>query len=60
MNVKRHRTRAGLTQMALAERAKVSQAFVVQLETGRETNPKLDTVKRLAKALKCKISELVD
>ncbi|MCM3900373.1 MAG: helix-turn-helix domain-containing protein [Pyrinomonadaceae bacterium] len=59
MNVKRLRIRMGLAQAELAKRAKVSQAFIAQLETGVEDNPKLDTLRRLAKALKVTVAELV-
>ena len=59
MNVKRLRNQRGLTQVELAKKAKVSQAFIAQLETGEQTNPTLDTVKRLAKALKVTVGELV-
>ena len=59
MNVKRLRTKRNLTQTELAKRAKVSQAFVAQLETGVEDNPTLDTLRRLAKALKATVGELV-
>ena len=41
MNVKRLRTQRGLTQAELAKKTKVSQAFIAQLETGEQTNPKL-------------------
>jgi transcriptional regulator with XRE-family HTH domain len=60
MNVKRLRTRRGLTQIELAKRVKVSQAFIAQLETGEQDNPTLATLRRLAKALKCTVSELVE
>ena len=60
MTVKQLRARRGLTQAALAQRAKVSQAFIAQLETGVEDNPTLITLRRLAKALKVTVGELVD
>ena len=60
MTVKQLRARRGLTQAALAQRAKVSQAFIAQLETGVEDNPTLITLRRLAKALKVRVGELVD
>jgi len=60
MNVKRLRTQRGLTQSELAKKATVSQAFIAQLETGAEANPKLDTLRRLAKALAVRVGELVD
>jgi transcriptional regulator with XRE-family HTH domain len=59
MNVKRLRTQRGLTQMELAKKTKVTQAFIAQLETGAEDNPTLATLRRLAKALKVTIAELV-
>lgn len=60
MNVKHLRTQRSLTQIALAKKARVSQAFIAQLETGAETNPTLDTLRRLAKALKVTVAELVE
>lgn len=60
MNVKRLRTQRGLTQADLAKKAKVSQGFIAQLETGQQNNPTLDTVRRLAKALKVTVGELVE
>jgi transcriptional regulator with XRE-family HTH domain len=60
MTVKQLRALRGLTQAALAQRAKVSQAFIAQLETGVEDNPTLITLRRLAKALKVTVGELVD
>lgn len=60
MNVKQLRTQRGLTQVALANKTKVSQGFIAQLETGVQANPTLDTVRRLAKALKVTVGELVE
>lgn len=60
MKLKALRTEQGLTQEALAKRLKMKQAYVARLESGAENNPTLDTLRRLAKALKCKVSELVD
>jgi len=57
--VKRLRLQRGLTQQALANKTQVTQAFIAQLETGAEGNPTLDTLKRLAKALKVSVAELV-
>jgi transcriptional regulator with XRE-family HTH domain len=60
MKLKAIRTRRGLTQVELAKKLTVSQAFIAQLETGEQDNPTLATLKRVAKALKCKVSELVE
>ena len=60
MNLKALRTKRRLTQVALAKKLKVSQAYVAQLESGTEDNPTLTTLRRLAKALKVTVTELVE
>ncbi len=60
MNLKALRTARGLTQMELAKKLKMKQAYIAQLETGAEANPTLDTLRRLAKALKVTVGELVE
>lgn len=54
------REKKGLTQEDLAERAEISQAYVTSLETGAKKNPSLDILKRVAKALKVKVGELLE
>ncbi len=49
--LKRHRTAAGLTQEALAERACLSRKAVSALECGERLAPRRDTVHLLAEAL---------
>ncbi len=44
----------------LAERAKVTKAYVSQLETGKRKNPSLAVLKRLAKALRVPVTELLE
>ena len=57
--LKRLRTEAGLTQQELATRAGLSMAIVISLEQGRRTNPRLDTLRKLAKALGCTAGQLI-
>jgi transcriptional regulator with XRE-family HTH domain len=59
MTLKALRTARGLTQVALARKAKMQQTYIAQLETGVEDNPTLDTLRRLAKALKVTVGQLV-
>jgi transcriptional regulator with XRE-family HTH domain len=59
VNLKALRTARGLTQVELAIKMKMKQAYIAQLETGVEANPTLDTLRRLAKALKVTVGELV-
>lgn len=60
MRLKAIRTERGLTQAELAKKMKMKQTYIAQLETGKETNPTLDTLRRLAKALKTTVAELVE
>jgi transcriptional regulator with XRE-family HTH domain len=53
------RTKCKLNQRTLAQRAGVTQPYVVALEKGRE-NPTLAVLERLAKALKVSVAELVE
>jgi len=57
-NLKAFRRQYKLTQTVLAKRAGVKQPYIVALEKGRE-NPTLATLKRLAKALKVTVAELL-
>ena len=59
MNLKTLRTARGLTQVALAKKATMQQTYIAQLESGVEANPTLDTLRRLARALKVTVAELV-
>lgn len=57
-NLKRIREERGLTQLALAELADVSNIAIVQIETGRRLSPRLKTLQALASALRCALEEL--
>ena len=58
--IKRRRTELGLSQRALAQRIGVSDAYITQLETRERINPSLDVLKKLAKALRVTVAELVE
>ena len=49
----------GLTQVELANKAKVERTYIVKLESGDKKNPSLDVLKRLAKALGVPVTELL-
>jgi transcriptional regulator with XRE-family HTH domain len=50
----------GLSQMALARESGLSLSIITQLEQGLTADPKLSTLKALAKALGCKIDDLAE
>jgi transcriptional regulator with XRE-family HTH domain len=43
----------------LAKAAKVPHGYLAEMEAGKKTNPSLDVLKRLAKALGKPVSELL-
>ena len=53
------RKKKGMTQVQLAKRAKMTQAYVAMLEAGAKKNPSLATLRRIAKALKVDVGELL-
>ena len=58
--IKQRRTKLGLSQRALALRVGVSDAYITQLETRERINPSLAVLKKLAKALRMTVGELVE
>jgi len=53
------RTARGLTQTELAEHSHTNTMFISKLERG-VTTPTIGTLLRLAKALKCRVVDLVE
>lgn len=59
VKLRRIRERKGMTQEALAAKSGVSRAYLSRLEMGRH-DPPLSRLRKIAKALRVKVSELVD
>jgi transcriptional regulator with XRE-family HTH domain len=57
-NIRTHRKQKGLTQEKLAERADLHPVYVGNVERGEE-NISIDSLVRIAKALKVSIRDLV-
>lgn len=57
--IKKRRNDLGMTQEDLAEKVGVSRVYIGYVEQGRNT-PSLEILEKIAKALKIKLSELVD
>ncbi len=53
------RKRKRWSQVDLAKKAKVSQAYIAKLETGVKKNPSLATLKRIVKALGVPVEQLL-
>ncbi len=58
-NIKKYRNKLGLTQEALARKADISYNTIIKLESGGIGDPRMETLKKLAKALEVKIDDLV-
>ena len=59
MRMRAIREAQGLSIRALASKAKMSFTFVCNIENGK-ADPSLSTLKRVAKALKVKVADLID
>ena len=57
--LKELRQAAGLTQAALAETVGMNRLVLGRLETSPDANPTLDTIHKLAVALKCSTADLI-
>jgi len=57
--VKKHRENKGLSKEKLARLANVSNNTIVNIEAGKQNNPTIETLKRIARALDIDISELI-
>lgn len=58
--LKELRTAAGLTQQALATKAGMSVSAVVHIEAGRVPDPRLSSLRALAKALGVSLDDLAE
>jgi transcriptional regulator with XRE-family HTH domain len=57
-NLKRIRTKKGITQIEIAKELGADRSFVSNIENGK-TNPTLSTITNLAKALGVPVNELL-
>jgi transcriptional regulator with XRE-family HTH domain len=57
--VKKMREKQGLSQEKLARLADVSNNTIVNIETGKQKNPTIDTLRKIAKALNISITNLI-
>lgn len=58
-NVKRYRTKVGLSQDQLARKAGITYSTLTKLESGVNRNPKVKTLQQIAKALEVSLDDLM-
>ena len=57
--VKRLREKAGLSQEKLARLADVSNNTLINIEAGKQDNPTIETLKKIARALNTPVENLI-
>jgi len=58
-NLKKLREKKGLSQDRLAKLADIANNTIIKIEQGENINPRLDTLKKIAKALEVSVDELI-
>jgi transcriptional regulator with XRE-family HTH domain len=58
--VKRLREKVGLSQEKLARHADVSNNTIINIEAGKQNNPTIETLKKIAKALEVGVDDLIN
>ncbi len=59
-NLKKLREKKGLSQDRLAKLADIANNTIIKIEQGENMNPRLDTLKKIAKALEVKVDDLIN
>ena len=57
--VKQLREKLGLSQEKLARLADVSNNTIINIEAGKQNNPTIDTLKKVAEALNVSVEDLI-
>ena len=58
-NLRKMRETKGLSQERLARLAEVANNTIVKIEAGKNKNPTLDTLKKIARALEVSVDDLI-
>jgi len=58
-NLKKLREKKGLSQDRLAKLADIANNTIIKIEAGKNQNPTLDTLNKIAKALEVSVDDLI-
>jgi transcriptional regulator with XRE-family HTH domain len=58
-NIKKYRNKIGVSQDRLSKLADVTYNTIIKIESGANTNPTIDTISKIAKALNVSVDELL-
>ena len=60
IRLKRIREQRGFSQLKLATQSKVAQGYISAIEAGKQTNPGIKTLQKLAKVLGVPVAALLE
>ena len=58
-NIKKYRNKLGISQDKLSKLADVTYNTIIKIESGANTNPTIETLQKIAKALDVGLDDLV-
>jgi len=58
-NIKKYRNKLGISQDRLSKLADVTYNTIIKIESGANTNPTIDTLTKIAKALNVGVDNLI-
>ncbi len=58
-NIKKYRTKLGVSQDRLSKMADITYNTIIKIESGGNQNPTIDTLSKIAKALDVSVDELI-
>jgi len=58
-NIKKHRSKLGISQDKLSKLADVTLHTLTKIESGATSDPRIETVNKIAKALKVSLDDLM-
>ena len=58
-NIRKYRKKRGLSQDKLSKHAEVAYNTVVKIESGKNSNPTIETLRKIAKALEINVNDII-
>jgi len=58
-NIKKYRNKLGISQDVLSKRADLAFHTIAKIEAGSTPDPRIETVKKIAEALKISLDDLI-
>jgi DNA-binding XRE family transcriptional regulator len=58
-NIKKYRSKMGISQDRLSKLADVTYNTIIKIESGTNKNPTIETISKIANALEVKVDDLI-